>query len=318
MASFTQACVALTAIAVSSCSSSGATDMPPPHEAGGSPTLAGSGGRDGSGGSSVSALAGAGAGGTTDSRGGGAGTGSAGSAGALATGGSSGTTTGGGGHDNGGASVLDSAGNKGGGAGGGGGSAGAGAPTDFVCTQFMGLQLTSQWYAGGFETVVPAARYEIKWAEHAYVEEWANPNSTFWNLAITSPCSQQSTSPDRVVLTALSWTIMAEMDWEAAVTADVNNIKAHNPNVKSIELMTIIRGPGNAACGDPNVYAESTHIPATLDQALLQVAAKFPGLVSVAPKFEASACSDFEGTGPHLTAAGDTKIGKLIGAYYAK
>jgi hypothetical protein len=317
MASFAHACVALTVIAVSSCSSSGATDMSPPHEGGGSPTLAGTGGRDGSGGSSGSALAGSG--GTTASSGGGAGTSSAGSAGAVGTGGNSGSsgTTGGGGHDNGGASGLDSGGNKGGG-GAGGGSAGAGAPTDFVCTQFMGLQLTSQWYAGGFETVVPAARYQIKWAEHAYVDEWANPNSSFWNIAITSPCSQQSTSPDRVVLTALSWTIMAEKDWEAAVTADVNNIKSHYPNVKSIELMTIIRGPGNVACGNPNVYAESTHIPAPLDEALVQVAAKFPGLVSVAPKFEASACSDFEGTGPHLTAAGDAKIAKLIGAHYAK
>ena len=179
--------------------------------------------------------------------------------------------------------------------------------------------LTDQWYTAGFEKApgIDDARWQLKWMDHAYIDEWANANSTFWGIAPTSPCAQNSNSPDRVVLVALSWTLVTLADWETNVMKDVDNIKAKYPNVKQIVLMTIIRGPGNKSCGNTTVVAENTLIPPYVDQALADVASSAPDLIEVAPKYEAAACSDFMGTGPHLTAAGDMAIAKMVAATFA-
>src|ERR1700690_2868920 len=196
---------------------------------------------------------------------------------------------------------------------------GAVAPQTFVCSQVMGLMLTDQWYAAGFETApgIDDARWQLKWMDHAYIDEWANPSSTFWGIVPTSPCAQNSSSPDRVLLVALSWTLVTLADWEANVQKDVDNIKAKYPNVKQIVLMTIVRGPGNVSCGNTTVVAENTLIPAYVDQALAGEAAASPDLVKVAPKFEANSCADFMGTGPHLTAAGDAEMAQKVAAAFA-
>jgi hypothetical protein len=190
-------------------------------------------------------------------------------------------------------------------------------PTTFNCTQVMGLLLTSQWYLAGFEGSVDNAKWQIKWAEHSYIDEWAKPASPFWATAVTSPCAQGSTNPDRIIFTALSWAITSLSQWETDVGLDVDNIKTHYPNVKEIVLMTIIRGPGNKSCGNTTVVAENTLIPTWVDQALANVAARNPGLVKVGPKVEAASCADFIGTGPHLTAAGDAAAAKKVAAAFA-
>ena len=195
---------------------------------------------------------------------------------------------------------------------------GAAQASGFACTQVIGLVLTSEWYLAGFENGIDNARWQLKWAEHSYVDEWAKPASPFWDTPIVSPCAQETTMPDRVVFVSLSWTIKAQSEFETALNAVVANIKTKYPSVRTIDLLSIVRGPANAAC-DPNPNAtESTQIPAGLDAAMAAVAARNPGFVSVGPKVEATACSDFTGVGPHLTSAGNMKMAQKYSAYYAK
>ena len=229
---------------------------------------------------------------------------------AGATSGGAGATSGGSG-GSGGDAMAGAAGSvvQVGGAGGMGGTAGA---ASFVCSQVQGLTLTRQWYLADFEEHVVDAQWQMKAAQSAYVDEWAKSDGPFWATPLESPCQAAAMAPDRVVFVVLSWTIMAQADWQTAVQGAVDAIKTHYPGVRRIDLMTIIRGPGNMACGDPNAYAESTHIPAALDAALAQVASGSPDLVHVAPQFAVDACTDFEGTGPHLTSAGNTKLAAKI------
>jgi hypothetical protein len=196
-----------------------------------------------------------------------------------------------------------------------GGAGGSGGAAGFVCSQVQGLTLTREWYLAGFEAGVVDGEWQMKAAQSAYVDEWAKSDSPFWNTALESPCQNGSTQPDRVVFVVLSWTIMTQEDWRSAVQGAVDAIQAKYPGLRRVDLMTIIRGPDNAACGDPNVYAESTHIPAALDAALAEVAAGAPALVYVAPQFAVDACSDFQGTGPHLTSAGNAKLSAEIAAW---
>ena len=75
-------------------------------------------------------------------------------------------------------------------------------------------------------------------------------------------------------------------------------------------------GDNNMLCPTPPAAGETIVIPPALDAALAAAATQFPNLVFVAPKFEASNCAAFSAGGPHLTAAGNTAVARVIGAAF--
>jgi hypothetical protein len=203
------------------------------------------------------------------------------------------------------------------------GAAGGASATAFVCSQVTAMTLTREWFQAGFEENPGIAndRWQLKARQSGYITEWANPNSDFWNQAVQSPCANGSASPDHVVLTVLSWRpacCTTAAQWEAVVSSAVTNLKAKYAGLKRVDLMTVIRGPGNNTCPLPPVANEYIAMPAELDAGLAAVAAKFPNLVFVTPGFEAPSCSAFVGGGPHLTPAGNAEVAKTIAAYFAK
>jgi hypothetical protein len=191
----------------------------------------------------------------------------------------------------------------------------AASASGFRCNQVIGLMVTGEWYNAGFENVVDNARWEIKFGHHAYTNEWANPQSTFWSTPISSPCAMSANAPERVVFVALNWDYTTEKQWEDDVTKDVQIIRVKYPSVKKIELLTIVRCA--PTCGKPPAPpGQSCLVPQAADDALAAVAAKMPDLVSVGPKFQVDACSDFPGNGTHLTDAAAKAMAKTIGTYY--
>ena len=333
-------------VLVASCSSGASTTGGTGGSAG-----AGSGGSPGSGGSgAVTGTGGIKGGGSGGAPGAGGATSGAAGTGANASGGGNGASGGAGGigGTNGGAGGIGGAGGasqglsgqgnaggggragtggvaNGGGIGSGGlggtaGSSGAGgAATTFVCNQAMPLTLTRQWFEAGFEQDpgIVNARWQLKAREHGYITEWANPTSDFWNEMIESPCASGSTNPDHVVLTVLSWTCCTtQAEWETQIDAAITNLMARYSALKRIDLMTIIRGPGNMACPmAPNV-GQTDVVPPELDAALAATATKMPSFVFVAPKFEAPSCSIYTGGGPDVTPAGSATMAKMIAAYF--
>jgi hypothetical protein len=198
----------------------------------------------------------------------------------------------------------------------------ASTPT-FVCSQVTALTLTREWFVAGFEQNPGTVndRWQLKARQSGYITEWADPNSDFWNEPVQSPCAKGSASPDHVVLTVLSWRpacCTTPAQWEAVVGRAVTNLKAKYADLKRIDLMTVVRGPGNKECPAPAAAGETVSMPPELDAGLAAVAARFPSLVFVAPKFEAPGCAAFVGGGPHLTPAGNAEVAKTIGAYFAK
>jgi hypothetical protein len=258
---------------------------------------------------------------------GGSGAGHGGVSGAAVSDGSGGVSgSGGGGAANGGGGSGGSSVSAGGGGqsgtGGTGGSGDAGAPTSFVCNQVVAMTLTREWFEAGFQqdAGIIDGRWQLKAREHGYITEWANPSSDFWNEMIESPCTAGSTNPDHVVLTVLSWNpacCTTQPQWETPIGAAVTNLQAKYSALKRVDLMTVIRGPGNMLCPTPPAANETIVIPPELDGALAATATKFPGLVFVAPKFEAPSCAAFNGGGPHLTSAGNTAVAKDIAASFA-
>jgi hypothetical protein len=231
-----------------------------------------------------------------------AGGGSGGGAGVAGRGGSSGTT---------------GVGGRGGGGGAIGGAGGT-ASGPFICNQVTGGKLTYEWFAAGFENVVDNKRWQAKWREDAYVEEWANPQSSFWTAQIDSACVNNTTAPDRVVFGAVSFKYKTQTEWRQGLTQAVNTIKAKYPGVKRMDLVTQIRGPNNMLCPTAPTAGETIAVPPEQDAAMAEVAAAFPGFVFVGPKVQAHSCSEFVGGGPHLTTAGNMANVQPLADYFVQ
>jgi hypothetical protein len=181
-------------------------------------------------------------------------------------------------------------------------------PSAFECTEVIGLTITAEWYGAGFEQLVDDARFQARTRPHTFVDQWADPTHVAWSEPVSSPCATASDTPDRVVLFAANWKLENQGDWTKFLEGFVSTAKQRYPELKALELFTVLRGPRNQTCGDPKSVVDPM-----IDAAIAKVAAAHPELVHAGPKLEAADCSVFEKGGPHFTAEGR----KLVAAQLA-
>jgi hypothetical protein len=210
-----------------------------------------------------------------------------------------------------------SGGTGGGSSGGAGGSSGFPDPSTFTCNGMLGVSVNGDWFAAGFETVVDNAKWQLRWKTQSFVEQWADPNNAVWNEPLVSACANGSTNPDRVLFTGVNWTYTTAAEWVTQLTAVIENIKTKYTAVKEVDLMTMLRAPGNKVCGDPAVAATKEQVTAPfLDEAIMTVAAKYPTLVRIAPPFYAPSCDVFLPNSPHYAAGKAAAVSKVFSDYY--
>jgi hypothetical protein len=176
---------------------------------------------------------------------------------------------------------------------------GAAASDDFVCTEVLGVSVTGDWFGAGFEKGIDEGRWQVRWRSKAFVELWADPASDLWALPPQSPCTKRSDDPDRVIFTAVNWEWKTREEWESRLEAALATIRAKRPGARRIELMTMLRAPGNQTCG-----SVMTVVQPYVDEAITAVVARHPGLVVAAPKVFLKTCEPFLNGGPHYTEAG--------------
>jgi hypothetical protein len=217
-----------------------------------------------------------------------------------------------GGTSSGGASFA-SGGSSGAGAAGTAGSS-AGGSISYTCTLVIGITATQEWYDAGFESVVDNSKWELIYVHSGFVELWANAKDPVWSAAVLSPCAQNASNPDRVIFVALNFDFNTLDQWLPPITAAVKNLQAKYQSAKRIELMTFIRAPADQPCAQ--APAKRSTITPAQDDAMAMVAAVNPGLVVVAPKFEAKTCDEFTSNPPHPTTAGASAWANMVGAYY--
>jgi hypothetical protein len=177
----------------------------------------------------------------------------------------------------------------------------------YHCTEVIGLTITAEWYSAGFEQLVDDARFQARTRPHTFVDQWADPTHVAWSEPLTSPCSERAQSPDRVVLFAANWNLLTQDDWTKVLEAFVATAKQRYPELKALELFTVLRGPKNRTCGDPKSIVDPM-----IDAAITTVAQAHPDLVHAGPKLEAPDCSVFDKGGPHFTPEGRKLVAKLL------
>jgi hypothetical protein len=183
----------------------------------------------------------------------------------------------------------------------------------FSCTQVMGVSVTGDWFGAGFEDGVEGSRWQAMTRKHAFVDQWANPKDELWSVPVASPCTKNADSPDRVLFMAVNWEYKTAAEWSGALTRVVQVLRSRYPRLRRIELLTMLRAPGNRSCGN-----DMTVVAPFVDEAVAKVAAATPALVRVGPKLEAPSCAVFTKGGPHYTDAGMKEVARVYAAAYGK
>jgi hypothetical protein len=170
---------------------------------------------------------------------------------------------------------------------------------EYSCTEILGVSVTGDWFGAGFESGIDGDRWQVRWRPQAFLQLWADPASDLWALPAQSACAKRSEDPDRVIFTAVNWTYTTGAEWEAKLEELVTTLRAKRPGARRIELMTMLRAPGNQTCG-----SVMTVVQPYVDEAIEAVVRRHPGLVFAAPKVELATCEPFTKGGPHYTDAG--------------
>jgi len=182
---------------------------------------------------------------------------------------------------------------------------------DFQCTVVLGLAVTSEWYREGFENLVADDRWQAITKPHTFVDNWADPNHAVWNEQPQSPCAVRWKDPDRVLFFAANYKFTTQAEWDAALDGAIATIRKKYPNVRRLELLSMVRTPGNVSCG-----SDKGVVNPVVDTAIDAAAARQPSVVAAGPRFEVKSCEDLEKGGPHFTKTGGAAVAKLIAGHY--
>jgi hypothetical protein len=183
----------------------------------------------------------------------------------------------------------------------------------FRCTLLLGVAVTGEWFGAGFEGLVDDARWEAITRPHTTLAEWADPTNAVWSLAPISACAEGPADPDRVLFTGMHWDYTSAEQWVASLSSVVGTIRSRYPHAREIDLLTMIRAPGNVSCGNPMSVVQPF-----VDEAVQAVAARFAGLAVAGPRFEAPTCEAFKKGGPHFTPAGAAAMARVVAAHYSR
>ena len=176
----------------------------------------------------------------------------------------------------------------------------------FTCTEVIGVSVTGDWFGAGFEDGLDGSRWQVRWRSKAFVDLWADPANELWSLPLQSACTERSQDPDRVIFTAVNWEYKTREAWEHTLNAAVATLRSRYPGLRRIVLLTMLRAPGNRSCG-----SEMTVVQPYVDEAVANVVARHPKLVTAGPRVEALTCDIFTKGGPHFTDAGKPVVAGL-------
>ena len=203
--------------------------------------------------------------------------------------------------------------------------------SNFTCTELIGFSQTLMWEeTSDFQQRVDDTRWQVRFRSGGDIDVWADPTSDGWHAPVStrcqgagqvtlcSPCAQNSSSPDRVVLTITSHGYDSDVAmWATRIRAAIATIRQEHRQLRQIVLQPVVGGPNHAICPTPanrqGVRASFNH--PYIDQAIAIVVRDSPDLVAgISP--EVQSCSNYSDDVGHLTTAGRAFVGQAVGQYY--
>ncbi len=196
----------------------------------------------------------------------------------------------------------------------------------FSCTQVIGYSQVGAlngWFThdGMFESIVGNDQWQLLWNNGATLEDWQDPNHPYWSNALVSPCANNSSAPNRVLLNLASRTYDTNLAaWIGGINATIDTIALKYPGVRQIVLQPIVGGPGHVTCDLAGQPVRASEFHPYMDTAIAVVVAARVGtqpevVAGISP--EVRSCTDYADTLGHFTPDGAVAAAQTIGQFYA-
>jgi hypothetical protein len=192
---------------------------------------------------------------------------------------------------------------------------------------------------GTFEPIVdpgPTSRWQLR-ADSGAGLQWQDPTFAGWANAPYSPCTTNSSNPDRVLLTISCLPGSGPCEpgtpsvafWVTNIQNEIATTRQKYSNVRQIILQPVVGGPNDTVCpwGTTGLVVHASLIHPNIDTAIAQVvAADASGQVVAGISPHVRTCADYADSTGHLCYPGfnschlDARgpMGTVIGQFYAR
>jgi hypothetical protein len=163
------------------------------------------------------------------------------------------------------------------------------------CTMVIGFSQTADWYLAPayrntnpdegaiFESIIDNDRWQLKWANGAGVNVYADPDNPAWDSLIVSPCTENSAAPERIVYMISGPHGEDVAGWIADIETALANIREKIPSAEIIALQPVIGAPADAdgdECFTPQGQRVRASWQATpINSAITDVAERFNDVI---------------------------------------
>ena len=203
----------------------------------------------------------------------------------------------------------------------------------YNCTLVLGYSQVANWYiSGSFESYVNNATWQLKWMNGAGVEVWGRASLNINSVTTSSPCTNNSTTPDRVVYSVSGGQGNNVSEWVEGIKNVTANINADLPSVRLILLQPVVGGVGSdtntflhawgvQACPNPpndytNGVRASRQYPFILQAINIVAGESSIDDVIVGAVTEVRDCADYADSTGHLATQARPYFGQWFGNYY--
>src|SRR5438093_11774919 len=99
------------------------------------------------------------------------------------------------------------------------------------------------------------ARIQILWNGEGAAHLWADPNYVGWSNPVQSPCDQNASTPDRIVMDVTNDDYLTVARYgdptgymEQVIRDVIATIRSRYPSVQQIVLQPVVGGPNETTC----------------------------------------------------------------------
>lgn len=181
------------------------------------------------------------------------------------------------------------------------------------CTEVIGFSQTQEWYEdGGFESLVGADDWQLRWQGGAFVTKWADPDFEGWgDDRLFHACPDQPVG--RVVLTISATGQDVEQVAEQIRTA-LPTVRDKFPNA-AIVLQPLVGGPDYEPCTVDGDTVRASHTAPMIRDAVLMIADE-DATYSLGATPMVASCDQYSDRIGHLTDEGAAHAARQVADAY--
>lgn len=187
------------------------------------------------------------------------------------------------------------------------------ATAETTCTEVIGFSQTQEWYEdGGFEQLVDAQAWQLRWQGGAFITKWADPDFEGWQPdRLFHDCA--AGPADRVVLT-ISATGQDVQDVVDQIRLALATVEDKHPGA-AIVLQPLVGGPDGETCTVDGHTVRASRTAPMIAEAVAEIVAEDAEYIA-GPNPTVASCDQYTDSVGHISDEGAVHVAEQLAEAY--